>query len=182
MMGVPPVPISISESTIVRFLALLGDNFHFLSNLQGSNVLVLSIPLSSVQGDCHCLLRLTNAVVKKNSIKAKFIEKCPLLSGTEREQGEKSEIKNPKSPKSWPYGQNRVEVGQMMGTVSAAYTGELGTGHFLRYKRKSVLTGDFYFKNGFWGFKNLRYKRKSGLSESGLSGGHCTNKNVNTWA
>ena len=54
-------------------------------------------------------------------------------------------------------------------TVSAAYTGELGTGHFLRYKRKSALTGDFYFKIRFWGFKNLRYKRKSGLS-----GGHCT--------
>ena len=34
-------------------------------------------------------------------------------------------------------------------TVSAAYTGELGTGHF------------------------LRYKRKSGLSDYGLSGGHC---------
>ena len=31
-------------------------------------------------------------------------------------------------------------------TVSAAYTGELGTGHFLRYKRKSALTRDFYFK------------------------------------
>ena len=59
-------------------------------------------------------------------------------------------------------------------TVSAAYTGELGTGHFLRYKRKSALTGDFYFKIRFWGFKNLRYKRKSGLSDYGLSGGHCT--------
>ena len=57
--------------------------------------------------------------------------------------------------------------------VSAAYTGELGTGHFLQYKRKSGLTGDFYFKNGFWGFKNLHYKRKSGLSDYGLSGGHC---------
>ena len=34
-------------------------------------------------------------------------------------------------------------------TVPAAYTGELGTGHF------------------------LRYKRKSGLSDYGLSGGHC---------
>ena len=59
-------------------------------------------------------------------------------------------------------------------TVSAVYTGELGTGHFLRYKRKSALTGDFYFKIRFWGFKNLRYKRKSGLFDYGLSGGHCT--------
>ena len=38
-------------------------------------------------------------------------------------------------------------------TVSAAYTGELGTGHFLRYKWKSGLTGDFYFINEFLGFK-----------------------------
>ena len=59
-------------------------------------------------------------------------------------------------------------------TVTAVYTGELGTGHFLRYKRKSALTGYFYFKIRFWGFKNLRYKRKSGLSDYGLSGGHCT--------
>ena len=58
-------------------------------------------------------------------------------------------------------------------TVSAAYTGELGTGHFLRYKRKSDFSGNFYFKNRFWGFKKLRYKRKSGLSGYGLSGGHC---------
>ena len=45
--------------------------------------------------------------------------------------------------------------------------------HFLRYKRKSTLTGDFYFKNGFWGFKNLHYKGKSGLSHYGLSCRHC---------
>ena len=30
-------------------------------------------------------------------------------------------------------------------TVAAAYTGELGTGHFLRYNRKSTLTDEFYF-------------------------------------
>ena len=51
---------------------------------------------------------------------------------------------------------------QVSTTVSAAYTGELGTGRFLRYKRKYALYGEFYFKNRFWGFKNLRYKRKSG--------------------
>ena len=32
-------------------------------------------------------------------------------------------------------------------------TGELGTGNFLRYERKSGLTGDFYFINEFLGFK-----------------------------
>ena len=61
------------------------------------------------------------------------------------------------------------DVKYLQCTVSAAYTEELGTGHFLRYKRKSALTGDFYFKNRFWGFKNLRYKRKSGFSDYGLS-------------
>ena len=44
-------------------------------------------------------------------------------------------------------------AGYNLYTVTATYTGELGTGHFLRYKRKSALTGDFYFKIRFWGFK-----------------------------
>ena len=70
--------------------------------------------------------------------------------------------------------QSLIIVNFNLFTVTAAYTGELGTGHFLRYKRKSALTGDFYFKIRFWGFKNLRFKRKSGLSDYGLSGGHCT--------
>ena len=46
-----------------------------------------------------------------------------------------------------------LKIDTNIDTVSAAYTGELGNGHFLRYKRKSGLTGDFYLINEFLGFK-----------------------------
>ena len=53
-------------------------------------------------------------------------------------------------------------------------TGSVGTGHFVRYSRKSVTLDIFNVNFQFGDCQNVRYSRKSVISESGTSENLCT--------
>ena len=68
------------------------------------------------------------------------------------------------------------EIISISNTEVFGSTGSVGTGHFVRYSRKSVTLDILNVKFHFGDCRNERYSRKSVISESGTSENLCNRK------